>query len=786
MAGCGVRALLLWLCVASASPDGPVITLGPENQDALVEQEASFTCHVTASPPAEITWSRNHVPVRRFDARYRLGEGGQLLTVVTVEEPDAGVYCCTASNGHGTPANACAALQVKMKPRVTRPPGDVAVVVGAKVVLPCISMGNPTPAISWTKDNAPLRESSRVSVLASGNLRVRGATRTDGGLYRCAARNSLGVEYSRPALLTVNGPARMLQAPEAEYQVRHGAELVLLCRARGLPPPTLTWTQLSPEVVTRGAVTESWVRLRVFLSANFACRADNVHGSAEARTRVSLQGEGPGGWWRRGGSTQPQMSTWCGVSLTSSLGQTKVVGRSAGHPPPRVPCRAFHGGVGAGDGAGGGDDGGRRGGDGARHDAGTPEHVAPPPVAASATHSMLVVISLVSGLGATALLVLLGAAVCNAVRRQQQQRHKERQDGPGERAGPPCEAPSNHVLLERIPPNPMYQRLSSLLSSRLQSLEYPRNNIQYVRDIGQGAFGRVFQARAPGLLVGEAITMVAVKMLKEEASPDMQANFHREAALMAEFTHPNIVKLLGVCAVGKPFCLLFEFMPHGDLNEYLRRCSSEAALAASSPAAVPTVTTATTTTQGDRSTLSAQSSGSEPVSLCCADKLFVATQVAAGMAYLAERKFVHRDLATRNCLVGNRLVVKISDFGLSQSIYAADYYKANENDAIPIRWMPPESIFYNRYTSESDVWAFGVVLWEIFSNGLQPYFGMSHEEVIYFVRDGNVLACPDGCPLDLYNLMRLCWAHAPADRPSFASVQHVLARMHAQLTAPAP
>ncbi|XP_061413909.1 muscle, skeletal receptor tyrosine protein kinase-like isoform X1 [Lethenteron reissneri] len=818
MAGRGVRALLLWLCVASASPDGPVITLGPENQDALVEQEASFTCHVTASPPAEITWSRNHVPVRRFDARYRLGEGGQLLTVVTVEEPDAGVYCCTASNGHGTPANACAALQVKMKPRVTRPPGDVTVVAGAKVVLPCISMGNPTPAISWTKDNAPLRESSRVSVLASGNLRVRGATRTDGGLYRCAARNSLGVEYSRPALLTVNeksvdhasaeGPARMLQAPEAEYQVRHGAELVLLCRARGLPPPTLTWTrdaaplppELSPEVVTRGAVTESWVRLRVFLSANFACRADNIHGSAEARTRVSLQGEGPGSPGEAStapttpsparGAVAPAVEVAPargGVGGGGTAGAAGAGGsdRGAGGSHGGVGAGAGVG-VGAGAGGGGGDDGGRRGGDGARHDAGTPEHVAPPPVAASATHSMLVVISLVSGLGATALLVLLGAAVCNAVRRQQQQRHKERQDGPGERAGPPCEAPSNHVLLERIPPNPMYQRLSSLLSSRLQSLEYPRNNIQYVRDIGQGAFGRVFQARAPGLLVGEAITMVAVKMLKEEASPDMQANFHREAALMAEFTHPNIVKLLGVCAVGKPFCLLFEFMPHGDLNEYLRRCSSEAALAASSPAAAPTVTTATTTTQGDRSTLSAQSSGSEPVSLCCADKLFVATQVAAGMAYLAERKFVHRDLATRNCLVGNRLVVKISDFGLSQSIYAADYYKANENDAIPIRWMPPESIFYNRYTSESDVWAFGVVLWEIFSNGLQPYFGMSHEEVIYFVRDGNVLACPDGCPLDLYNLMRLCWAHAPADRPSFASVQHVLARMHAQLTAPAP
>lgn len=218
----------------------------------------------------------------------------------------------------------------------------------------------------------------------------------------------------------------------------------------------------------------------------------------------------------------------------------------------------------------------------------------------------------------------------------------------------------------------------------------------------------------------------------------------------------------GVCAVGKPMCLLFEYMAHGDLNEYLRHRSPRALSSLSHTSLVTKV----------------RLSDMNPSSLSCTDQLHIARQVSEGMAYLSERKFVHRDLATRNCLVGESMVVKIADFGLSRNIYSADYYKANENDAIPIRWMPPESIFYNRYTTESDVWAYGVVLWEIFSYGMQPYYGMAHEEVIYYVRDGNILSCPENCPLELYNLMRLCWSKMPTDRPSFASIHRILERMY--------
>lgn len=213
-------------------------------------------------------------------------------------------------------------------------------------------------------------------------------------------------------------------------------------------------------------------------------------------------------------------------------------------------------------------------------------------------------------------------------------------------------------------------------------------------------------------------------------------------------------------------CLMFEYMAHGDLNEYLRQRSPSQK----------------STLSRDSLTCSSLASVHEHYPpLSCIEQLSISKQVAAGMAYLSERKFVHRDLATRNCLVGENLIVKIADFGLSRNIYAADYYKAGENDAIPIRWMPPESIFYNRYTSESDVWAYGVVLWEIFSYGMQPYYGMAHEEVIYYVRDGNVLACPENCPQELYNLMRLCWSGHHTDRPSFASIHRILERMHDQM-----
>lgn len=348
------------------------------------------------------------------------------------------------------------------------------------------------------------------------------------------------------------------------------------------------------------------------------------------------------------------------------------------------------------------------------------------------TPSMIVLLSAIGLVGIVVihLLVLLCYRIA---------RHNRRRQVPGG-YNQTATYDSQNIDLNKLPSNSNYHHTGAQLNPKLEKLEYPRNDIIYIKDLGQGAFGRVFQAKAPGLISDEDFTIVAVKMLKDDASQDMLTDFEREACLLAEFDHPNIVKLLGVCAIGKPMCLLFEFMARGDLNEFLRTCS-------------PYV----------------QQNRMDPnrPEISHADLLDIAQQVAAGMVFLSERKFVHRDLATRNCLIDDNMVVKIADFGLSHKIYLQDYYKGDEHDAIPIRWMPLESILYNKYTVESDVWAYGVCLWEIFAFALQPYYGMTHEEVVKYIKDGNVLTCPENTPLVIYNLMRRCWNRKPIDRPSF-------------------
>ncbi|XP_037653508.1 muscle, skeletal receptor tyrosine-protein kinase isoform X5 [Choloepus didactylus] len=741
-------------------PKAPVITTPLETVDALVEEVATFMCAVESYPQPEISWTRNKILIKLFDTRYSIRENGQLLTILSVEDSDDGIYCCKANNGVGGAAESCGALQVKMKPRITRPPINVKIIEGLKAVLPCTTMGNPKPSVSWIKGDTALRENSRIAVLESGSLRIHNVQKEDAGHYRCVAKNSLGTAYSKLVKLEVEVFARILRAPES-HNVTFGSFVTLRCTATGIPVPTITWIE-NGIAVSSGSIQESVKdrvidsKLKLFITKPglYTCIATNEHGekfsTAKAAATISLAE------WREYCLAVKELfcaKEWLAMEERTHRGLYRSGFHLFSMPDcsklpsmhwdpmacTRLPYLAF-----------------------------PPVTSSKPSVdipslpssssstfSVSPTYSMTVIISIMSSFAIFALLTIATLYCC---RRRKQWKNKKRESAAVTLTTLPSE-----LLLDRLHPNPMYQRMPLLLNPKLLSLEYPRNNIEYVKDIGEGAFGRVFQARAPGLLPCEPFTMVAVKMLKEEASADMQADFQREAALMAEFDNPNIVKLLGVCAVGKPMCLLFEYMAYGDLNEFLRSMS---------PLTHPVCSLS-------HSDLSMRAAGCSPgpPPLTCAEQLCIARQVAAGMAYLSERKFVHRDLATRNCLVGENMVVKIADFGLSRNIYSADYYKANENDAIPIRWMPPESIFYNRYTTESDVWAYGVVLWEIFSYGLQPYYGMAHEEVIYYVRDGNILSCPENCPLELYNLMRLCWSKLPADRPSFASIHRILERM---------
>ncbi|XP_076441150.1 inactive tyrosine-protein kinase transmembrane receptor ROR1-like [Babylonia areolata] len=289
--------------------------------------------------------------------------------------------------------------------------------------------------------------------------------------------------------------------------------------------------------------------------------------------------------------------------------------------------------------------------------------------------------------------------------------------------------------------------------------EFPAHSIRYMQELGEGAFGKVYKGELLGLYGDSTVSKVAIKTLKENAAPKMQNDFRREVDLMSEMRHPNIVCLLGVCLRQEPMCMLFEFMVQGDLHEYLIMHSPHSDISG--------VDTSKVRGGPGGGGGGGGAGGGAGKVLEYPEMLVISTQIAAGMEYLASHHFVHRDLAARNVLVGDGLTVKISDFGLSRDIYSSDYYRVQSKSLLPVRWMPPESIMYGKFTTDSDVWSFGVVLWEVFSFGLQPYFGCSNQEVIEMIRSRQLLPQPEDCPGRVYGLMMECWNEIPSRRPPF-------------------
>uniref|UniRef100_A0A8C6TJW3 Tyrosine-protein kinase receptor n=1 Tax=Neogobius melanostomus TaxID=47308 RepID=A0A8C6TJW3_9GOBI len=311
------------------------------------------------------------------------------------------------------------------------------------------------------------------------------------------------------------------------------------------------------------------------------------------------------------------------------------------------------------------------------------------------------------------------------------------------------------IGMTRIPvvENPQYFRHGHNCNKPTTMVQHiKRRDIILKRELGEGTFGKVFLAECYNLSPTKDKMLVAVKTLKD---PNLSArkDFQREAELLTNLQHDHIVKFYGVCVDGDPLIMVFEYMKHGDLNKFLRAHGPDAMILV------------------DGQPL--QSNGE----LSLSQMLHIASQIASGMVYLASQHFVHRDLATRNCLVGNGLLVKIGDFGMSRDIYSSDYYRVGGHTMLPIRWMPPESIMYRKFSTESDVWSFGVILWEIFTYGKQPWFQLGNNEVIECITQGRVLERPRICPKEVYDVMLGCWQREPQQRLNIKDIQKVLFAM---------
>ncbi|XP_062869073.1 insulin-like growth factor 1b receptor [Trichomycterus rosablanca] len=269
--------------------------------------------------------------------------------------------------------------------------------------------------------------------------------------------------------------------------------------------------------------------------------------------------------------------------------------------------------------------------------------------------------------------------------------------------------------------------------------EVAREKIAMSRELGQGSFGMVYEGMAKGVIKDEPDTRVAIKTVNESASMHERIEFLNEASVMKEFNCHHVVRLLGVVSQGQPTLVIMELMTRGDLKSYLRTLRST-----ENPSGLPL----------------------PPLK----KMIQMAGQIADGMAYLNANKFIHRDLAARNCMVTEDFTVKIGDFGMTRDIYETDYYRKGGKGLLPVRWMSPESLKDGVFTTMSDVWSFGVVLWEIATLAEQPYRGMSNEQVLRFVMEGGLLDKPNNCPDMLFELMRMCWQYNPKMRPSFLEI----------------
>ncbi|KAK7887030.1 hypothetical protein WMY93_026651 [Mugilogobius chulae] len=306
--------------------------------------------------------------------------------------------------------------------------------------------------------------------------------------------------------------------------------------------------------------------------------------------------------------------------------------------------------------------------------------------------------------------------------------------------------------------------------------ELPRHCLIFKEKLGEGQFGEVHLCEIENpqdlpilefpfnVRKGRPL-LVAVKILRPDASKNARNDFLKEVKILSRLKDPNIIRLLGVCVSSDPLCMITEYMESGDLNQYL---SQRVLLDKSGPShSSPTI--------------------SYPALIS------MASQIASGMKFLSSLNFVHRDLATRNCLVGGdrgeegadcggERQIKIADFGMSRNLYAGDYYRIQGRAVLPIRWMAWECILMGKFTTASDVWAFGVTLWEMLSVCQeQPYSNLTDEQVIdnagEFFRDQGrqvYLTRPAVCPQGLYELMLSCWNRDCKLRPAFADIHAFL------------
>uniref|UniRef100_A0A7N6BEG3 Protein tyrosine kinase 7 (inactive) n=1 Tax=Anabas testudineus TaxID=64144 RepID=A0A7N6BEG3_ANATE len=644
-------------------------------------------------PEPEVWWERGG---QRVPTEGRVYQDGLDLVFSPTQEGDSGTYTCVAENKAGRKTQEVT-FTVATAPVWVAKPQDSHLEEGKPGYLHCYAQANPEPEVTWFRNNMMITpEDSRYKLFHNGTLRINNVEVYDGLVYGCETK-TVGGRLSGQAKVTVLEKLKFTPTPQPSQCLELDKEITIQCSAKGRETPTIRWTQadgreLQPHVEQRNGQLH-FTKVTRSDAGNYTCIASN-----------SLQGE-----------------------IRALVTLTVAVFIS---PRPNIsldPNCDFYP---------------------------TDKPVHPHDIDGDrAPYKMIQTIGLSVGAAVAYIIVVLGLMFyCkkrrNAKRLQKGQDGEEPEmeclnGGAVQQNGHTTAEIQEEVALTNMGTMATTEKRHSHVNN--DKLHFSRANLQTITTLGKGEFGEVLLSKAKGIEESQEETVVLVKSLQSR-DEQLQLNFRREAEMFGKLSHPNVVRLLGLCREAEPHYMILEYYDLGDLKQFLRISKNKDDKVKSQPISTKT-----------------------KVSICA--------QVAHGMEHLSNHRFVHKDLAARNCLINSQRRVKVSSLSLSKDVYNSEYYHYRQA-WIPLRWLPAESVFEDDFSTKSDVWAFGMLMWEVFSYGEMPYTKLNDDEVLEGLQTGKLkLPIPEGCPSRIYKLMVRCWALSLKERPSFTDIVHALGEL---------
>uniref|UniRef100_A0A8C1L6B1 Protein tyrosine kinase 7 (inactive) n=1 Tax=Cyprinus carpio TaxID=7962 RepID=A0A8C1L6B1_CYPCA len=706
----------------------PRVLVAPVDQVVLGNEEAVFHCQFRAKPPPLVEWFHDAEPVVNKSRVVVYANG--TLHISQVKQRSTGVYKCVAQ--YGEKQVHIADMGERMFQVFT---------AGRSERVRCDPpRGQPEPDVWWEHAGARVASEGRVHQ-RDGDLIFSPTDGSDSGVYTCVARNKAGQKQQELVVTVATSPEWIVQPQDTH--VEEGQPGFLHCHARGTPEPRVTWYRKSVPISEEGSryklfsngtlrINSAEVKDAQTYSCVCVTEAGSLTGHAQVLILEKLKFK-----------PVPQSSQCLQLDRESSVSCV-----ATGREKPIIHWSRADG-------------------------ADLPSHMSQmngvlhfsTVTRADAGNYTCVASSSTQGEIRAYVHLTVGVHVEFKLEPEQTTVYQ------GHTAVFHCQAsgdPQPYVqwmlrdkllssssssrpvislhLVCLILTAPIHCR-ASIAETLMQccistNLMKTQTRVCVCVCAGRGVFGEVFLAKARAIEEAEPETLVLVKSL-ESREETHRAEFRRELEMFSKLNHAHVVRLLGVCRETQPHYMILEYVDLGDLKQFLRISkSSDEKL--------------------------------KPHPISTRTKVSICAQVARGMQHLSDRGFVHKDLAARNCLISGQRHVKVSALSLSKDVYNSEYYQHRQL-WIPLRWLSSESVFEGEFCSKADVWAFGVLMWEVFSLGELPYPALNDQQVLEGLQAGTLrLSPPVNCPAHVCSLMSRCWASSPKERPTFSEILQTL------------